>query len=502
MTDRTEIFPENIDFLPPDDIVFSVNPFKRAMNRILTGFALCAVTFNFFNLNYILPVIGMLLILLGFRSLRGENKWFSACFAVTIIRLIYLCTTLLINTTIYHADIYASRLMIVAATVNALLLFVLFMLFGKALITVQQKADLPRGAGGISALIIWYAVLFGFALLKAEGLVIAIIMLVSFSFIIYSLFNVSRVLDNAGYAITPAPVKISDFLLCSIICALLIFGGICGNYFFGSYPMDWQLYDAAEHENTQELKSQLAAFGFPEEVLNDLSLTDLLNCKDALNVKVETQLHPLNDGRQVTEVKTDASGRKTYVHSTVYDQKELRITSVAVLLPTEKPSWKIFHHFTWEAEHKFYGTECIRIIPAYNFGTSQGWMPIGEISGHILYDEDNTSYIAPYKFLGRQTHHSNDMFFGQNTTADIYATFSMPKHGTKQRGYVCYTTIENQPGWMLSSWVEYTHRQNRFQYPNQSAMEETQKGILEKSNAYKIVSDAIQFYPYNTTPTE
>ena len=47
MTDRTEIFPENIDFFPPDDIVFSVNPFKRAMNRILTGFALCAVTFNF-----------------------------------------------------------------------------------------------------------------------------------------------------------------------------------------------------------------------------------------------------------------------------------------------------------------------------------------------------------------------------------------------------------------------------------------------------------------------
>ena len=499
MTDRDEIFFENLDLLPPEDIVSVVNPFKKALNRILTGFALCAVTFNFFQLNYILPFAGMLFMLLGFRTLRRENKWFSACFTITLVRFIYLCATLIINTTIYHTAIYASVLMTVLSAFNILLLFVLFILFGKALRTVQQKVSLPKGAGGITALIIWYAILIILALSGIGGTAIAVIMLTALAFIIYCLYKLSKELDEAGYTITPSPAKIPDWLLCSVTCALLILGGICGYYFFGSYTMDWQVQ---EQTDVHDVKVHLESLGFPKEILGDLSPTDLSDCKDALSVEVKTQLHPMNDGRAVTEIKSDTSGRKAYVHSTVYDQKELCITSVAVKLSEERQVWKFFHHFSWQITPEFYGTECIRIIPAYNFNTSQGWSDAGEISGHILYDANNITYIAPYKYLGRQAYSADDMFFWQNTSTDIYAAFSMPKYGANCRGYVCYTTEEKQPGWILSSWISYTHRQNFFQYPNQTAMEETQKGILDKSDAYKTVSDAIQFYPYKTTPTE
>ena len=44
--------------VPPEEIVAEVTPWRRAMNRILFGMALCAITLNFLCLNYILPAVG------------------------------------------------------------------------------------------------------------------------------------------------------------------------------------------------------------------------------------------------------------------------------------------------------------------------------------------------------------------------------------------------------------------------------------------------------------
>lgn len=48
------------------------------MNRILFGMALCAITLNFWCLNYILPAIGTVLLLLGFRTLRRKTAGSAA----------------------------------------------------------------------------------------------------------------------------------------------------------------------------------------------------------------------------------------------------------------------------------------------------------------------------------------------------------------------------------------------------------------------------------------
>ena len=53
-------FPE----IPSDDIIAEVTPWKKAMDRVLTGLTLCTVTLNFLVLNHILPAVGMVLLLL------------------------------------------------------------------------------------------------------------------------------------------------------------------------------------------------------------------------------------------------------------------------------------------------------------------------------------------------------------------------------------------------------------------------------------------------------
>ena len=55
----------------PDKVAAAVTPWKRAMGRVLAGTALTGT--NLWGLNYPLPGIGLVLMLLGFRLLRPEG---------------------------------------------------------------------------------------------------------------------------------------------------------------------------------------------------------------------------------------------------------------------------------------------------------------------------------------------------------------------------------------------------------------------------------------------
>ncbi len=481
----------NDAFLPPEDIVSSVNPFSKSHRRILIGFALWIIKLNFLYLNYLLPLVGMLLIFTGFRSLKKENKWFSTCFVISIFLLAEFSSTLILNSTIHHKAIYQMPVMTALSVVSILLSFLLFFAFGKGIKSVQKKSNLPEGAGSSLALIIWYAILCALALLSYNGILIGLIMLIAFACILVSLYNISKELNDAGYTLSPPVLKISNWLICSLISLAIVAGSILGYAIWGKYNMQWEQLNPSVHES---VKAHLSSLGFPEEILDDLAENDLLECKDALAVNVETKLHPVNNGREVTETRTDLSGRKVITRYTVYDRKELCITSVAVKLSSERECWKIFHHFSWQITPSFCGTECVRIIPAYNFNGSLGWSNGGSLSGRILYDNGNVTYTAPFYSLGSQVHTADDMFFGQSTTEDIYGAFSFPNIGKNHRGYVCYTTMANQPGWMLSSWINYTHKASPVEYPNETAMDNTLKSFLAKSDAYISAQDAIQFF--------
>lgn len=57
----------------PDKVAAVVTPWKRAMGRVLAGTALTALGTNLWGLNYLLPGIGLVLMLLCFRPLRREE---------------------------------------------------------------------------------------------------------------------------------------------------------------------------------------------------------------------------------------------------------------------------------------------------------------------------------------------------------------------------------------------------------------------------------------------
>lgn len=90
---------------PPENIVYEVTPWRKAVKRILVGLALTTFMLNLWNLDYILSTVGMILMLLGLRTLRRENSWFRACYVITAIRTAYKIAILILNATIYRGAV-------------------------------------------------------------------------------------------------------------------------------------------------------------------------------------------------------------------------------------------------------------------------------------------------------------------------------------------------------------------------------------------------------------
>jgi len=473
---------------PPDDVVKKVTPWRRAMNRILVGLALNTITLNFWALNFVLPAVGLILMLLGFRTLSRENGWFRGCFFLTIIRAGCFFPPLILNATIFESAGYGFWLLNDFAILPVTLALSQYFCLWRGFITVQRKVGVPAQAGGAVALMLWYLLICLFAFQNYSGLFIGIILIAAYIFIIRSLFKLSMALDEAGYAIQAAPVRVPDWVLAAAILAAIVVGITCGYLFGGSYPMEWRAVASAEQPETDEIKAHLIELGFPEAILQDLTAEDIRACKGALQVVVDAEDHAANDGRKVIEQ------RENRIHNyTVYDTKELRITGVAVKLPGEREQWKIFHHFLWIIDPGFYGTEAIQLWPAYR--TGDGWEKADDVTGQVLYTSEGQSYAAPYYSLGSESYSSSSIFWGMQTSTDIFAAFSMPGRGEKHRGYVSYTVEETQENCHVNAWINYTHQLSWLQYPALTAKEQRIANSRNRAGAFITIQDALQFYP-------
>lgn len=478
---------QSVAELPPEEIVADVTPWRRAMNRILFGMALCAITLNFWCLNYILPAIGTVLLLLGFRALRRENPWLRGCFVCAVLRAACVFPSLILNTTILPGDAFRSA----AAAVSAALMLALLLCFWQGLRAVQRKAGLPAQGGGAGALLAWYVLMCVLAAVQYGGWVVPIAMLIGYGFILRSLCRLSGALDEAGYAIAPGPVRVTDRCLVLVIAAVLGIGCTLGYLFGSSYRMDWQPADTSKQTQTAAIRQQLLDLGFPEAVLNDLTPEDIAACDGALRVVSVTEDHPFNDGRTVSHKESDGEGGVVSVLDTVYDVRELRLTGVAVQLPGAQETWRVFHHFLWTTDPGFYGTEVLQIWSA-DQNTPDGWRFAGDVTGRVLYDRDGQTFTASYHTLGCQTYTADSVFFGQRTNSDLFAPFSMPRHAESARGYVAYTAAAVQSGCLLDSWINYTHQQSWLQYPAVTAQTHRMTCAQSSDGAFRTVQDALQ----------
>ena len=229
--------------------------------------------------------------------------------------------------------------------------------------------------------------------------------------------------------------------------------------------MDWQPKSDSLSAEAVKIRAQLLALGYPEDALNDLSEDDLLACRGAQDLIRQECDMPGDPGHEERTV----IGSTTHIR-TVYDQKGLHLTDVAVQLPGEPERWAVFHHFRWSDDTVFYGTECLLVRPAYN---SPYWQVSGyvlrEPTGRLLYDADGVTCAAPYWSLTQEAYGQASFFGDTQHFSDIFAAFSLPARGEGRRGYLTYSIEVADGDWTADSWVFYAHQYSPLQYPVQTA---------------------------------
>ena len=467
---------QSIAELPPDDITEDVTPWRRAMNRILIGFALCVITLNILGLDYILPAVGMVLLLLGFRTLRRENGWFAACYSIAVLRALDFFADFILSSTIYKNEILTAYIQSVDNAVVIALLLVQILCFWRGLCAVKRKAGLPPTAGAAFAFFVWYVLGVLAALAQLEGLIIVGVLLISYIFIIVNLCKLSKVLDEAGYTVKPAAVKVTDLCIVIVISAVVVLGCVAGYIFGSSYNMDWQPKETAATDKTQQIKEHLVELGFPEDVLNDLTAEDIAACDGAESIGVDVY-----DGYEDSNTKWD-----------------MRTTDIAVRLSGEQDKWVIIHHFEWNSHPGFYGTEALQLWPAYRDDDNDIYSG-GELTGRVLYDKNGKTYASPYHWLGEKAYISAFFLDAGQTKIEPFAAFSMPSDGERCRGYIAYSMVGrddldyDKTNHSFSSFVAYTHQWDWLQYPVKTAMEAYMSEDFGSDSVFNIVQDLFRF---------
>lgn len=450
-----------------NDVVREITPCRKAMNCVIIGLALSTFTLNFLGLNYILPAIGIVPMLLGFRSLRWENHGFKACWIISIIRSVYIFLWLIMNASVWQKTILESHIFKTFNYIQIGILLLLIICLRAGFSSVQKKAGIKQNTVSITVLILWFILLYGFREYLGSGWDSVVVFLILYALLIPGLYSLSSELDDAGYVIVAAPVRISDKAVMLGISIVLALGLATAYIFFSKYPMQWTPVSAASKDEAQAVKSHLMTLGAPATVVEDLTEEDLLDCTDAVRVIVQENDH-------------------------LMDRHDLRIINIAVELPGSHEARKIINHFQWNVEVPFCGTEAIQFGPEYR--DYREWRMEGIPSGRVLYDDGKT-YTAPFYSIGRYTHVSDTLFWGKSVYNFPFAVaeFSFPNGKENYRGYVSYKVVDNNDGQDDDSWINYVHQKSWLQYPVQTAMD-YKLGLSETSyfDVFNIVHDELQ----------
>lgn len=458
-----ELLREDAAALPPP-ADGEITPWRTAMDRILWGMGLTTITLNFLWLDVLLPAIGAVLLVLGFRTLRRENAPLRWGYRLSLLALAIR----------FAGDVLAALPVDVGNTlayVHIPVTLALYVCLWRGMVGVSRAAGAEKPAApAAGAMAVFYAALTALALIGLEGWLLVLPLLALYLFLLRSMVRLSRSLTDTGYAITAAPVRLSDSAVLWGALGALLAAVLLAMFLGQRYPMDWHARDDAPQDET--IRQQLLTKGFPSYVLDDLTAEEVSRMAGAVRVyrQVErlysdtdyrtiTTAHYMSDpdrplvfDRTITDVDGEGERHYTYVYR-VYDTLEQTMTHVAVELPEEDGVCRYIyiHHLTYAAPPSPY-TEMLELWPTWQ--TQGGWSPGGHVSGRVLCERNGTAQAAPFHTLESGSQQVSDLF-GTRQTQRITAGWSFPRGVESPRAYVFYDALRGQDGWVIESWANY-----------------------------------------------
>lgn len=463
---------EGADALPPAP---DVSPWRGAMSCIVWGIALKTLTLQILYLHYILPTLGCILLVLGFRTLRRENgalRWaYGLSVAAAVLRSV--CAVLLaLPVDVGLAFAYAD-----SALMQATLIALWRGMIGVSRAAGAEKPSAPA-AGALAA---FYAVLMALAFIGLEGWLLVLPVLAVYLVILRNLVKLSRSLEDTGYAIHAAPVRLPASAVLWGYLGLTLAAVVLAMLLGQRYPMNWQPRDDAPQDET--IRAELLALGMPQNVLDDLTAEEVAGLAGASEVLTQTDTRYDGDKYRVVttavwdedtpndwqyqsaEKQEDGTYRYTY---RVYDVEEVCVmTHVAVVLPQGGYQRVVFLHHIAARPRGLTLTEGVELWPMWR--DDENWARGNIVEGRVLCDRQGQTYTAGFAALDSGSYTSQS-FFGSSRRSTITAEWSRLRGAEEQRVYVLYDAETLTPEWeYLESWCNYAQSGGAV-YPFRSAL--------------------------------
>lgn len=415
------IIDQLVAFAPPDDDVEQVNPWAAPIESICWGLILSTIHINALYLQYILPSVGIMLVYLGFRSLRHINKWFRIAWVLSVVQMMLQLLFLAFISLPFFESLQNLPAIFI---VYSLFYLGLFLTFRKALQVVFLNAGVKQQRDPLLWASIWTVLISICAIPPlATNIFVLVPLVIFYFFIIRSLFSVGKELNNVGYRFTNAPVKTSKTLVgigYLFSCLILVIGcTVYGNH----VPVDASVYPEAE--NTQ-IASSLVALGAPASSLSVLS---------------EESLYLLSD---TIIIETD-SADLTFPNSLGPEHSRLNATTVFFRQPNH--DLYILVYFDWQKGSALWN-DGFYIMSPESFQL---------LEGSLVYEKNGTRYQAPIPRLysGVMTQNS---FLGASAFEGISGGVSYPFKTKNQQGYVFYyqSAAVSEYAWSGFNYAHYT----------------------------------------------
>lgn len=468
---------EGADALPPAP---DVSPWRGAMSCIVWGIALKTLTLQLLYLDDILPTLGCILLVLGFRTLRQENgalRWaYGLSIAAAVVRSAAMVLAALpvdVGRTFGCAD-------------SALMLGMLIALWrGMTGVSRAVGAEKPS-APAAGALAAFYAVLILLAFIGLEGWLLVLPVLAVYLVILRNLVKLFRSLENTGYAIHAAPVHLPAAAVLWGYLGLTLAAVVLAMLLGQRYPMDWQVRDDAPQDAA--IRAELLELGFPQDVLDDLTAEEVARMSGARAVFVnedklynqtkyreivmehylgEDPLRVLRYDRTITTKHDDGTRSYTYVYR-AFDTLEQTMTSVAVELvgADGEKHYIVIHHLYYDTQPSSRYTEGMTVWPVWKMESS--WRPGTLCSGRVLCTRRGTAQTAALHGLAYDDRQVTG-FFGTDRRASFDAQWTRPSGAGDVRMYMLYDAFCGDDAWVLTSYGNYT-RQSKPVYPFDGSM--------------------------------
>ena len=468
---------EGAGALPPAP---DVSPWRTAMSCIMGGIALKTLTLQILYLDDILPTLGCILLVLGFRTLRQENgalRWaYGLSIAAAVMRSACAVLQALpvdVGLTFGYVD-------------GALMLGMLIALW-RGMIGVSRAAGAEKpSAPAAGALAAFYAVLIPLAFIGLEGWLLVLPVLAVYLVILRNLVKLFRSLENTGYAIHAAPVRLPVAAVLWGYLGLTLAAVVLAMLLGQRYPMDWQVRDDAPQDAA--IRAELLELGMPRRVLDDLTAEEVAAMSGARAVFVnedklynqtkyreivmehylgEDPLRVLRYDRTITTKHDDGTRSYTYVYR-AFDTLEQTMTSVAVELAGAdgEKHYIVIHHLYYDTQPSSRYTEGMTVWPVWKMESS--WRPGTLCSGRVLCTRRGTAQTAALHGLAYDDRQVTG-FFGTDRRASFDAQWTRPSGAGDVRMYMLYDAFCGDDAWVLTSYGNYT-RQSKPVYPFDGSM--------------------------------